>query len=317
MQTPQLSRGIFTISLDFELIWGTLDKPKHRHFRRLCAIEREEVVDRLLALLGQYGVSASWCTVGQLFLRDEHDAGARMPAGGDPRIFFGRDLIEKIRDCAVPQEIGSHSFTHRIFNDPRCTRAVADQELSECVRVAEEMGLRMTSFVFPRNRIAHVDLLAKHGFTAYRGQDPHWYERTAKRRWYHRAGHLLDIFCATSPGVALPVWHEEGIWEIPGSMLFTPSHGIRRVVPARARVRRAVRGLHAAADSKKIFHLWFHPTDLVVRKDAMLEAFRRILEVASELRERGRIEILPMSGVAELMNQPPQPVRALEEVLCR
>ena len=32
--------------------------------------------------------------------------------------FFGRSLVEKIRACPTPQEIGSHSFSHVIFGDP-------------------------------------------------------------------------------------------------------------------------------------------------------------------------------------------------------
>jgi peptidoglycan/xylan/chitin deacetylase (PgdA/CDA1 family) len=298
----ELPSGIFTISLDFELIWGTLDKPKHTRFRRLCAIEREEVIDRLLGLFAEYRISATWCTVGHLFLDQHRDTGIHS-TDADAPIFYGRDLIDKIRRCKVPQEIGSHTFTHRVFNDPSCTRSVAEEELAASTRAASEMGLRMTSFAFPRNRIAHLDVLPKYGFTSFRGQDSRWYARTGRRRWFHRAGHLADMFFATTPTPVLPVWHEEGIWEIPGSMLFTPSHGMRRIVPARARVHRAHKGLRRAVETKKIFHLWFHPTDVVVRKDAMLEGLRQILEMASELRDAGSLSILNMSEITGLLNE--------------
>lgn len=306
-ETPviELRRGIFTISLDFELIWGTLDKPKHTRFRRLCAIEREEVIDRLLELFVKHRVSATWCTVGHLFLDQSRDRGVRS-CGPDASLFYGRDLVDKIHECVVPQEIGSHSFTHRIFDDPSCTRSIANEELTKSTKAARDYGLRMTSFAFPRNRIAHVDLLPRHGFTAFRGQDERWYARTGERRWFHRAGHLVDMFCATTPAAVLPIWHEEGVWEIPGSMLFTPSHGLRRIVPAAARVHRARKGLTKAADTKRIFHLWFHPTDLVVRKNAMFEGLRQILEYASELREAGKISVLPMSGITELLEREAQ-----------
>ena len=51
--------------------------------------------------------------------------------------------------------------------------------------------------------------------------------------------------------------------------------------------------------NKKIFHLWFHPTDLVVRKEAMLDGLRQILDTASRLREKGLLTILPMSAITE------------------
>jgi hypothetical protein len=313
----ELPSGIFTISLDFELIWGTIDKPKHRRFRRLCTIEREQVIERLLELFAEYRISATWCTVGHLFLDRALDADNARSTGADAPIFYGRDLVDKIRDCAVPQEIGCHTFTHAIFDDPQCTRSVASRELARSTWIAREMGVGMTSFAFPRNRIAHLDLLPQHGFTAFRGQDTRWYERTSDRRWFHRAGHLVDILCATTPTPSLPVWHPEGIWEIPGSMLFTPSHGLRCMVPAKTRVWRARRGLLAAAKAKKIFQLWFHPTDLVVRKEAMLDGLRQILGIACQLREEGRIAILPLSGIADLLNRREQPHAeiALDEVL--
>jgi peptidoglycan/xylan/chitin deacetylase (PgdA/CDA1 family) len=315
----QLQTGIFTISLDFELIWGTLDKPKHARFRRLCAIEREVVIDRLLALFNEYRISATWCTVGHLFLSSKDRNGIRV-ADEEAPIFYGRDLLEKIRSCPTPQEIGSHSFTHRIFNDPRCTRAVAEQEMADSVRVARAIGLELKSFVYPRNKIGHVDVLPGYGFTSFRGQDATWYSHTPQRRWFHRAGHLLDMFCATTPPTVMPEWHPAGIWEIPGSMLYTPSHGFRRIVPARARVHRARKGLRAAADQKRMFHLWFHPTDVVVRNKAMIDGLRQILETASALREAGRLNILSMSQVTDLMNRTQQSMQvsnALEVVFSR
>src|SRR5579875_1932353 len=110
-QAVQFASGIFTISLDFELIWGTLDKPKWRRFQRLCAIEREEMIGRLLALFREYEISATWCTVGHLFL--DHCCGQcrSQESSNDPGtcehthpIFYGRELIDKIRRCPVPQE---------------------------------------------------------------------------------------------------------------------------------------------------------------------------------------------------------------------
>ena len=44
----KLERGVFTVSLDFELIWGTLDLFGPERFRRACEIERSEVIDRVV-----------------------------------------------------------------------------------------------------------------------------------------------------------------------------------------------------------------------------------------------------------------------------
>ena len=118
-----LDRGVFTISLDFELIWGTLDRGVDT-FREACELEREVVVDRLLALLAEFEISATWCTLGHLFLEScaphdgrkhpeivqpthegitdwfEHD-----PCGTeqtDP-IFYGNSTVDRFLACPFPK----------------------------------------------------------------------------------------------------------------------------------------------------------------------------------------------------------------------
>ena len=61
-------KGVFTLSLDFELLWGTVDLHGSERFRRACEIEREVVIDRLLDLLDEHKIPATWCILGHLFL---------------------------------------------------------------------------------------------------------------------------------------------------------------------------------------------------------------------------------------------------------
>src|SRR5262249_55627717 len=67
IEKSTLERGVFTLSLDFELLWGTRDLFGDA-FKRSCEIERAVVIARLLDLLAKYGVRATWCVVGHLFL---------------------------------------------------------------------------------------------------------------------------------------------------------------------------------------------------------------------------------------------------------
>lgn len=320
-ETRVLPRGVFTISIDFELIWGTLDKPKWKRSRRLCLRERARVIDALLDLFAEFQVSASWCTVGHLFLDSctgrhpeiaptensakqlERDPGSNVRA--DP-VFYGPELIEKILSCPTRQEIGSHSFTHVMFTE--CSRETASSELAACKAEAGRMGIVLRAFAFPRNRIGHLDLLPRHGFEVFRGRDACWHEQAPRRTWRHKVGHVWDIARAAAPPTVVPVAHEGGLWEIPGSMLYTPSHGVRALVPGWLRVSRAAKGLEAAARDRRIFHLWFHPTDFAARPEMMLRGLRRILEIADELRQAGALSVLPMGAIADWLNgQAPEP----------
>jgi peptidoglycan/xylan/chitin deacetylase (PgdA/CDA1 family) len=312
----QRDRGVFTLSLDFELIWGTVDHGGPERFRRACEIEREVVVDRLLALLAEYEISATWCIVGHLFLascseRDgvkhpeivqpthawaEGDWFAHDPCTSeeDDPIFYGARLVERVRACPVAQEIGCHTFSHVILGDPGCSRATAVSELAECVRLARERGIDLRSFAFPRNSVGHLDVLREFGLTCYRGPEPVWYERRGLPRAVKRIGHLADVVTARRPPVVAPEQTAAGVWNIPGSMMYFPAHGRRRYLPVSVRVRRAIAGIERAASERAIFHLWFHPTNLADESERMFAGLRAIFERVATLRAVAGLEVASM-----------------------
>ncbi len=314
-----LPQGIFTISIDFELLWGTMDLHGPERFRAACELERKEIIDRLLHLFEEFNISATWCIVGHLFLSQcQSEQGHKHPeivrpnhawlqqdwfahdpcdSEHDEHLFLGRSLVEKIRACPVPQEIGCHTFSHVIFGDAGCSRATAVSELTECVRLAREMGIELRSFAFPRDQIGHLDVLSKYGFTCYRGREPHWYEKRKLPEPIRRLASLGGVLMAAEPPVVLPEWKSEGMWNIPGSMIYFPKHGFRRYIPISLRVKRAMKGLNAAVRQKQIFHLWFHPTSLADDMESMFTGLRAILSYARERQLRGELEILPMGDL--------------------
>jgi peptidoglycan/xylan/chitin deacetylase (PgdA/CDA1 family) len=307
------------LSLDFELIWGTLDLFGTKGFQKACAIERSVVVRRLLDLLEEFEVPATWCVLGHLLLdrcgpeagrmhpeivRPSHawapdDWFARDPGGTEETapLFFGRSLVDMIRSCRVRQEIACHSFSHVIFGDPGCSRATAESEVKACLVAARALDIRLRSFAFPRNCVGHLDVLRAHGFEVFRGPGPLWYEQETSG-WRGRLAHLWDVIRAAPPPTVLPHRDDSGLWDVPGSMIYFPMHGIRRFIPLRRRVTRALKGLEDAAKSRRIFHLWFHPTNLADGTDAMFAGLRAIMGRATELRGRGVLEIVPMAAVA-------------------
>jgi peptidoglycan/xylan/chitin deacetylase (PgdA/CDA1 family) len=313
-------RGVFTLSLDFELLWGTVDLFGPERFRRACEAEREIVVDRLLGLLEEFEIPATWCILGHLLLAECRRSGGRAhpeivrphhawvrgdwlqhdPCTDEARapLFYGRSLVEKIRSCRVPQEIGSHSFSHAIFSDPGCSREAAASELRASVEAAKELGLALRSFAFPRNGVGHLDLLPQFGFTCYRGPAPRWYERREPPNARHRLGRLWSVLAASPPPVVVPEPAGKGLVNVPASMIYFPMHGLRRCIPVSRRVQRARRGLDAAARTGRVFHLWFHPTNLADEPEAMFRGLRDIFSAARELRRQGRLSVESMGMVA-------------------
>ena len=324
--TPAISfdRGVFTISLDFELIWGTRDLFGSTGFRRACEIERTTVIDRLLDLFVEFEIPATWCVLGHLFLercssgregrphaeivRPRHSWHSGDWFDDDPvsseteaPLFYGRSLVEKIQNCPVKQEIGCHSFSHVIFGDAGCSRETAESELAACVKAAKDLGIEMRSFAFPRNLVGHLDVLKEYGFLSYRGPEPQWYEKASFTPTQKRIGHLWDVLTAATPPVVVPEHTGGDLWNIPGSMIYFPMHGLRRYIPVSLRVSRARKGLDAAADKRRIFHLWFHPTNLADSTEAMFSGLRQILIYARSLCDEGRLAVRPMGEIASFL----------------
>jgi hypothetical protein len=64
-----LSSGILVISLDFELYWGVRDVfALEEYASNLLGVRK--VVPAVLQLFDQYGIHATWATVGFLFSED-------------------------------------------------------------------------------------------------------------------------------------------------------------------------------------------------------------------------------------------------------
>lgn len=322
-----VSQGVFTISIDVELAWGVFDLPDVAGF--LPAIGQTRViVKELLTLFRRHGISATWAVVGHLFLdRCERQDGTIHPEITRPNhawfpydwfrddpgtdcdaapLWYGLDLVRAVREATPLQEIGLHSFCHMIYGDPGCSREAADSDLREARRVTEGMGIAPVSFVFPRDLPGYLDLLAAHGFLCYRDQ-PSWWFRNLPGRRLIQAGHLLDDFLGLPSPTVRPRLEDCGLVNIPGSMLFRHARGIRRIIPAMSRVRKARAGIQRAIARGEIFHLHFHPWNFGWSRGTLMAAFSRILKIAVAERDAGRLEILSMGEVARrvLASQPP------------
>jgi peptidoglycan/xylan/chitin deacetylase (PgdA/CDA1 family) len=316
-----LEKGIFTISLDTELAWGVVDKPKYLKSNLKYYEKTREVIEKLFVLFTQYEVSATWAVVGHLFLdtckpvngqkhpeilrsnypRYKNDWFAADPCTNfnqDP-FWYGRDIVHKIRSCPVIQEIGCHSFSHLIFGDKNTRRETVQSELEACQGLANTLGIKLRSFVFPRNLEGYLDELKKAGFLTFRGSEPLWYRSFPRK--VQKVCHMVDQLLSFSPPVIVPK-EKEGLVVIPGSMLYLSMDGFRKYIPLKARIKKAGKGLQKAVKEKKIFHLWFHPYDLATAPEKLLQGFEEILKEAASLREKGCLEIRTMCEIAQKYN---------------
>src|SRR4051812_36450064 len=71
-------QGYFVISLDFELFWGVRDTRTIAEYgKNLIGVHK--VIPRLLTLFDNFGVKATFATVGILFLKDKKQLKESLP----------------------------------------------------------------------------------------------------------------------------------------------------------------------------------------------------------------------------------------------
>ena len=283
--------GSFCVSIDLELAWGVWDKLTPDRLQ-LASEAETAIVGRLLALSEKHDLPVTWATVGRIF-----DAGAEASLPAGPRgAWYAPQLVDAIRRSKVPHDLGSHSYAHVYYD--RISRDEAAEDLGRDVAVRKAWGLPLRTWVYPRNGIGHVDLLAAAGVEVYRTHDAGLLQRIrdAAPRWYG-AGNLLDKALPVVP----PLVHATdvgGIVALPSSTLLIGRNGPRRIVrPAVTRFRWK-RALDAAAGSDGCFHAWFHPSNFYHRAESQYAVVDAAFAHASKLRDAGRLQIRTMADFA-------------------
>jgi hypothetical protein len=282
-----LERGVFCISIDLELGWGYVDKPTAEHMRLVQRLERT-VIGRVLEIFGKHEIPATWATVGRLLEREAElpdQPFAHVPAES----WYAPDVLDQIHNARPEQEIGSHSYAHIIYS--KATREQAAADLDSAARVHKAHGLEFVSFVYPDNKVNHVDLLGARGIKVFRtGASTETLSRLG------RLGRAMDKFLPTAPGTVRPILHENGLVELVGCLPLIGRNGIRRLISPGVVLHKVRCGLDAAARSKSVFHFWFHPHNFYFGMETQFKLLAAIAALAAEMRRKRMIHIWPMKG---------------------
>lgn len=292
--------GTVVLSIDAELAWGfhdLADPPRGR----IDSARRGWLT--LLELLDQYGLPATWAVVGHLMLEECDGRHVNHPAPPDwfpcasGEEWHAPDLVEAILDATVDHELASHTFSHVQFGKEWVTEEIVDAELLAHQDLADEWGIDLESFVFPRNDVAFRHRLAEHGFTVYRGRRP--------RRWYERSplrpiGKGAAAMTAAAPPVVLPKVDEHGLVNVPASVdLFGFEGAPKRMLepfvgdPIVGIVKE---GLDALDRHGGVLHGWLHPNNLT--SPAAISRLEAIFSAVADARDTHAIRVTTMQGVA-------------------
>lgn len=313
--------GGMVISLDFELHWGVRDHRTVASYRENLLGARR-AVPAMLALFEQYGLHATWATVGFLFCQDLDDLRASFPRelpeyretalnpyiamaevgrneDEDP-FHFAPGLIRQIAGCEG-QEIGTHTLSHFYALAPGPTLSSFREDLREARTLASRYGVELRSIVFPRNQISplHLKICAEQGLVAYRSTeaDP-WI--AGGNGVLRRALRLADSYGRLSgDGCAVPDLEKDyPMVRISGSRFLRPwsarLKGLETIRPGRI-----CASMDEAAESQRTFHLWWHPHNFGVHLEENMAFLKRIAEHYVRLRDRTGWPSRTMGEVAD------------------
>ncbi len=286
-----LERGVFVLSIDIEPNAKLARDP-------IC----QEVTGLLLKLIEKFNVHATWAVQANLLL-DRHeftiknlpDAIAEHIRRSGAPLYNGQSVLQQILDCKTPQEIGCHTFSHIRVADPSCTREQFEVELEACRHEFERFGVIPCSFVFPWNSVQFVDSLKKFNYIAYRGPSHNWY--TSLPLLLKRLSHLVDHWLLV-PSSMPEVRCEMGVWNLPASYYYVCGKGWGKMIPIQLRVRKVKQDLRVVVRKHRLFHLWFHPFNLVNNTSVWLKGLENIFVAVCRYRDQGLLDNLTMGELA-------------------
>lgn len=277
--------GTAIISLDCEGRWGVADHLTPDTAAGLTDARLRAAYRAVTDLFAAYGISATFAFV-ELYARPasrETTALVRELAQELPflaRAAEGLAAGEEgwVGDWAFElaaqgsHEIAFHGLTHVPW-----TTLTRDQARRELEMTRPEHRRTM---VYPRNDIAHVDLLAEYGCKAYRGH----------RSFPSRAHSLLSEFDLGTPSQPMPAARASGAVELPSGVFVNWRSGPRRFVPTAVTRRRARNLLRDAARTGGVAHFWLHPENIATAP-ATLANLEAVVSEIVRLRDAGQIRI--------------------------
>ena len=306
-----MSKGIFTISLDFELFWGVRD---HRTLENYGENIRNvhKVVPRLLQLFSKYNVHCTWATVGFLFFNEKKEMMSYLPAERpayqkkeyDPYSYLEQNELEKIYHFAPAlieqikktpgQEIGTHTFSHFYTLEKNTTIGQFKNDLRSAIAIAREKGIDIKSIVFPRNQYSdeHIKACLEEGIKIYRGNELSGAYKPISReneRIFRKGVRFADTYINITGHHchAIPVANK--IINVPASRFLRPYNPKFKMFDG-LKLRRIKQGIKFAAKHGLVYQLWWHPHNFGKYMDENFEFLERVLKFYSQLNQQEKIE---------------------------
>jgi len=320
--------GALIVSLDLELFWGITAKRTIESYKKNIA-GVQSIVPALLKLFNEYGVHATWATVGFLFFETKEDLIKALPVlkpdylnkelssyneinnmGPNEKedIFHYAPSLIKLIASYPHQEIATHTFSHYYCLEKGQNKDAFKSDLESAIKVAKEYNIDIKSIIFPKNQIneQYLPICDEMGIKAYRGNEFSWLYKTSliKEPLIKRLLRLADAYFNISGhnGYSLNNFSKNLPINIPSSRFLRPySDSFKFLEPLR--LHRILSDLDYVAKNNLIYHLWWHPHNFENNIEKNILFLKKILDYYLNLREKYGMESYNMQELTnELLN---------------
>jgi hypothetical protein len=294
--------GSLLISLDCEGKWGFADDPSIIDSEAIVDRNLRDAYDFLFRSLDHHQLRATFAVVG-LFAagreRAEHhiqsvgeepgyrrwlEVPRRAMSIGRTEGWFFEELPQKVI-ASGRHELASHGYSHIPFGFPGASRETARHELGEMQSISNEHSWGIDSMVYPRNDVAHTEILREYGILRHRtSTEPvSFYERMRGLVGEFNVGTTSDPTPGASGAIS------------PGRFLNWRA-GPRRLVPAKVTALRWRRICEHAMRSGGCAHIWFHPHNVVTGRHQR-ELVEEVLKISGDFVRRDELKTLTFKDV--------------------
>jgi peptidoglycan/xylan/chitin deacetylase (PgdA/CDA1 family) len=321
-----MSKGVFTISLDFEMYWGMRDKVSIENYsNNLDGVDF--AINEILKSFKKYDIHATWATVGFLFFENKKDLEDNFPNSLpsyknqqlDPynyirenneleqKYHFNFDSIKNIIRTDN-QEIGTHTLSHYYCLELGQTREEFFDDLTKAQEIIKNKTNQETfSLVFPRNQWndEYLSVLRDLNILGYRGNEKSWIYKAVNQKdekKVRRAIRLLDAYFNISGHNtnSLKDLSSSQPYNIASSRFLRPVSK-RLYIFENLRLNRIKKSMTHAAKNNELFHLWWHPHNFGDDTFNNMIFLNKILEHYNELQVKYGMKSLNMKEVSHLI----------------
>ncbi len=179
-------------------------------------------------------------------------------------------IIDLLKDAPIKHDIGAHGYYHREFTELDVSEA--ERELNLIERGMKKYNIFPKSFIFPKNKVAHLSLLEKYGYKCYR----EYGSFREDGMYIEKRGGLYDIHPSFYLGQS-----------------YTPIF-LNKIVDI-------------SVTNKLPFHIWFHPWNFGKKKDFInrniVKIFYPFFQYAKKKEDQGALTFETMLSITHKMEK--------------